>query len=120
MRSATNSGRGQDLHPIPVAVEGVEPEVAREGLALAGVDVVPEAGQSVREGVELLDGLHEQRRVRLAGRGERVLHADMDLRPARVAHPQSAAGLEVVRLLDLGHAEPLDVEAAGDLLAADR
>ena len=63
--------------------------------------------------------------MRLAGRDERVLDADVDLgrhgSPVAVRpEPAAAAGPQVLGLLDLGQAEPVGVEPPGSVLAAGR
>ena len=84
------------------------------------VDLEAERLEPGRHGLHVLD---EQRRVRLARRREGLLDADVELgRDAAggVVRPEpgTAAGPQVGGLLDLGHAQPLDPEAAGDVLAA--
>ena len=91
--------------------------------ALAPVDLEAEPRQPVRGGLQLRGVVEQQRRVRLAGRGERVLDADVHLgrhlagvgvRP----EPGAAAPARSAGFGDLGQAEALGPEAAGDVLAA--
>ena len=115
--------RRQDLHPIPVTVEGVQAQVAREGRALAVVDLEAEPAEALRQPVELAGRLEDESRVRLAGGRERVLDADVDLGGDRAGvvvrpEPGAAAGPEVRGLLDLGHPEPVAVEPPGVVLGA--
>ena len=63
--------------------------------------------------------------MRLAGRDERVLDADVDLgehgAPVVVRRNQAAAAAaQVLGLLDLGQAEPVAVEPPGAVLASGR
>jgi hypothetical protein len=97
----------------------VEALVPRERVPLAPVDLEAQVDQPGRDGLELRDVVEHERGVRLAGGGERVLHAEVDLGGSR-PEPRATARLQVGGLLDLGHAEAVAVEAAGEVLAARR
>ena len=74
---------------------------------------------------DLVEVVDDEGRVRLPCRRERVLDADVQLGRDRALvvvrpEPAAAAGDQVGRLVDLGHAEPVGVEPARDVLTAGR
>ena len=105
----------QHLDPVAVRIAHVEAPVAVERLLLAPVDLAADRADRVGGGLEVVD---DERRMGLAGRHERLLDPDVQLRGdgavlAVRTEPGAAAALEVGGLLDLGQPEPVDVEAAG-------
>src|SRR5262249_6635149 len=106
----------------PPAVAGVEPHEPGEGVPLGLVDGEAGSRDGGRDGVEVV---HHEGRVGLAGRHERILDADVDLRRDRSprvvrAEPGPASPAQRIRLLDLGEPEALPVEATRVGLAAGR
>ena len=91
----------------------------RPGMASSHVDGRPGGLDRVSEPVEPTGRRHGQSGVRLAGRGEALLDADVDLGRAR-AEPRAPTGAQPLRLVDLGHAEHAAVERAHGVLAARR
>jgi len=67
----------------------------------------PRGGEPTLDHAKILE---QERRVSLAGRGERFLDAEVELHSAR-AEPAAAPGGDVRRLGDLIEAEDLAVEA---------
>ena len=106
-----------------MTVVGVQPQVAREGRALAVVHLEAEGTEARRQGVELRRRVEHEGRVRLAGGRERVLDAHVDLGSDRAGgvvrpEPRTAAGPEVRGLLDLGHPQAVAVEAPRGVLGS--
>jgi hypothetical protein len=65
-----------------VTVEGVEAQVAGERHPLTRVDDEVQTPKPPRDHIERLCVGDDQRGMRLASRGERLLDADMDLSPS--------------------------------------
>jgi hypothetical protein len=81
-----------ELQAIAERVEGVEASVPRELRVVDGLDTrIPEAV------AELVDPVHQERRMGLAGWAEVLLHAEVDLH-ARSPKPRAATGFELRRL----------------------
>src|SRR5581483_2150994 len=93
-----------ELEPVPERIGGVEAPRARDRLVPRDLD--PRAGEPLREGVEAGD---DEAGVRLAGRREGLLDADVQLlRPG--AEPAAAARGERGRLRQLLEPEEAVVE----------
>src|SRR3954447_17841694 len=103
-----------EFEAVAERVGGKEAPHARDG-------VVPErrVGGSLKPRREPVDVGNEDSRMRLAGRPELRLDAEMDLDRAAL-DPDAAAFRELRRLHDLRHAEHADVEAAARRLRAGR
>src|SRR6478752_2022611 len=108
------------LDPVAERIPGVEPLEPTRVVALRPVDVEPDRLQPLSQRLQFDRAVDGERGMGALGGTHLDLDAEMDLRTTLAAQPRAAALRELGRLVDLGHAEAVAVEAAPGLLAARR
>jgi hypothetical protein len=106
--------RLEEFEPVAVRVGRVEP--AHAGELVVETDGIPGGGQPAGP---LVDASNEQTGVRLAGRPEVGLHAEVQF-DAVTAEPAAALAGQRRRLVDLGQAEHPGIERARAVLGPGR